>query len=160
MLAPKIFLANLGDFLKKLARKGVGMRLPTPPPPPPPLDPRLTVATITVYYYLCLHNSPKCVLQLFLTMVVNCSVRALMGTPFALIRAISTFPLDNMKTSFLHKHDKRWQSWLHRPKPERPRLYYVLIGCRPNDLVSECILLYVALSRQYHNRRKPEVCTI
>ena len=36
-LAPDIFLANLGDFLKKLAQKGVGVR--------PPLDPRLASAT-------------------------------------------------------------------------------------------------------------------
>ena len=34
-LAPKIFLANLGDFLKNLSLKGVGVR--------PPLDPGLCV---------------------------------------------------------------------------------------------------------------------
>ena len=33
-LAPKIFLANLGDFLKNLAQKGVGVR--------PSLDPILS----------------------------------------------------------------------------------------------------------------------
>ena len=37
-LAPKTFLANLGDFLKNLGQKGVGVR---PLRPPPPLDPRL-----------------------------------------------------------------------------------------------------------------------
>ena len=35
-LAPEIFLDNLGDFLKKLAQKGVDVR-----PLRPPLDPRL-----------------------------------------------------------------------------------------------------------------------
>ena len=39
-LAHKSFLANLGDFLKNLALKGVGVR---PLRPPPPLDPRLTI---------------------------------------------------------------------------------------------------------------------
>ena len=42
-LVPKFFLANLGDFLKNLAQKRVGVSWREPPAPPPPLDQTFTL---------------------------------------------------------------------------------------------------------------------